>query len=96
MAIAVNEDQNLNQCLCVDRVMSAVKLRKRIAGQLRSLSEESLQAACHFIEYLNEQEDNPATLELLRIKGFRSSLRRAERQLVEGKTTPFAKVRRDV
>jgi len=52
--------------------------------------------ACHFIEYLNEHEDNPATAELLKIKGFRSALRRAERQVAQGKTVPLVKVRRDV
>jgi hypothetical protein len=78
------------------RTMSPTQLRKRIAGQLKSLSEDRLRVACDFIEYLNEREDDPATLELLRIKGFRSALRRAERQAAQGKTVPFAKVRRDV
>jgi hypothetical protein len=76
--------------------MSATALRKRIANRLKSLSEDRLQAACHFIEYLNEHGDSPATEELLKIRGFRSSLRRAERQVAQGKTTPLAKVRRDV
>jgi hypothetical protein len=76
--------------------MTASQLRKRISDQLRTLSDDRLRAACHFIEYLNEHEDSPATEELLKIKGFRSSLRRAERQAALGKTVPLAKVRRDV
>jgi hypothetical protein len=76
--------------------MTASQLRKRIADQLRTLSDDRLQAAYHFVEYLNEHEDNPATEELLKISGFQSSLRRAERQAALGKTVPLAKVRRDV
>ena len=76
--------------------MTASQLRRRIASQLKALSEDRLRAASHFIEYLNEHEDNPATAELLKIKGFRSALRRAERQVAQGKTVPLEKVRRDV
>lgn len=76
--------------------MTKGQMRKRIADQLRMLSDDRLQAAYHFIEYLNEHEDNPATLELLKIRGFQSSLQRAERQAALGKTVPLAKVRRDV
>jgi hypothetical protein len=73
-----------------------MQLQKRIIGQLKSLSADRLRVACDFIEYLNQREDNPATTELLKIKGFRSSLQRAERQVAQGKTTLLAKVRRDV
>lgn len=76
--------------------MTANQLRKRIATQLKALSEDRLRAASHFIEYLNDLEDNPATTELLKIKGFRSALRRAERQVAQGKTVPLQEVRRDV
>jgi hypothetical protein len=76
--------------------MTKSQMRKRISDQLRTLSDDRLQAAYHFIEYLNEHESNPATEELLSIKGFGSSLRRAERQAALGKTVPLAKVRRDV
>jgi hypothetical protein len=76
--------------------MTTADLRKQIVSQLKLLSEDRLLAARHFIEYLNEDEGDAATAELLRIKGFRSSLRRAERQVAKGQTVPFAKVRRDV
>ena len=76
--------------------MTAVELRKQIAGQLKTLSVDRLRVTCDFIGYLNEDEDNAATRELLKIKGFRNSLRRAERQVAKGQTVPFAKVRRDV
>ena len=76
--------------------MTSIELRKRINSQLKTLSADRLRVACDFIEYLNENEDNAATRELLRIKGFRASLRRAERQVAKGQTVPFAKVRRDV
>jgi hypothetical protein len=79
-----------------DHAMTTAQIRKRIAGQLRSLSGDRLQAAYHFIKYLNDDEDNPATVELLKISGFSSSLQRAERQAAAGKTVPFSKVRRDV
>ena len=76
--------------------MTATQLRKRIADQLKVLSEDRLRVACDFIEYLNDRDDDPATDELLKIKGFRSSLRRAELQVAQGKTVPLSKVRRDV
>ena len=76
--------------------MSARQLRKQITEQLKSLSEDRLQVAYHFIAYLHEHEDNPATAELLKIAGFQSSLRRAERQAALRKTVPFSEVRRDV
>lgn len=76
--------------------MTTTQLRKRIVSQLQALSEDRLRVACDFIDYLNEHEDNPATEELLKIKGFRSSLQRAERQVAQGKTTPLSKVLRDV
>ncbi|MEN6450222.1 MAG: hypothetical protein ABFC96_07010 [Thermoguttaceae bacterium] len=76
--------------------MTTAEIRKRIAGQLKSLSGDRLQAAYHFIRYLNENEDDPATAELLKMRGFTSALRRAEKQAAAGKTVPFSKVRRDV
>ena len=79
-----------------NRTMTVSQLRKRIATQLRAMPEDRLRVACDFIEYLNEHQDNPATTELLKITGFRSTLRRAERQVAQGKTVPLAKVRRDV
>ena len=76
--------------------MTASQLRKRIADQLKTLSDDRLRTACHFVEYLNESGDNAATEELLKIKGFRSSLRRAEKQASLGKTVPLSKARRNV
>jgi hypothetical protein len=69
--------------------MTPVQLRKQIANQIKALSGDRLRVACHFIEYLNEHEDNAATRELLRIKGFRASLCRAEKQLAKGQTVRF-------
>lgn len=76
--------------------MTAVELRKCINHRLKSLSADRLRAAYHFIEYLQEHEEDPATLELLSIKGFRLSLKKAERQAASGKTVPLSKARRDV
>ncbi|MGD0517630.1 MAG: hypothetical protein ABSA26_08855 [Thermoguttaceae bacterium] len=76
--------------------MTTVQLRKHINQRLKSLSADRLRAAYHFIEYLKENEEDPATLELLSIKGFRSALTRAERQAASGKTVPIGKVRRNV
>ena len=76
--------------------MGARQLQKDISEQLKSLSEDRLQAAYHFIAYLNEHEENAATAELLNIKGFHSLLERAERDADEGNTVPLAEMRRDV
>jgi hypothetical protein len=76
--------------------MTAVQLRKHINKRLKNLSADRLRAAYHFIEYLQEHEEDPATLELLSIKGLRSALNRAERQAIAGKTVPLSKARRNV
>ena len=76
--------------------MTTIQLRKHINKRLKSLSADRLRAAYHFIAYLQEHEEDPATLELLSIKGFRSSLTRAERQAASGKTVPLSKARRNV
>jgi hypothetical protein len=76
--------------------MTIVQLRKYINQRLKTLSADRLRVACDFIEYLHEREDDPSTLELLSIKGFRSALTRAERQAVSGKTVPLSKARRNV
>jgi hypothetical protein len=76
--------------------MTTLQLRKHINQRLKNLSADRLQAAYHFIKYLQEHEEDPATLELLSIKGFRSALNRAERQASSGKTVPLSKARRNV
>jgi hypothetical protein len=76
--------------------MTTVQLRKQITQKLKTLSADRLRAAYHFIEYLKEYEEDPETLELLSIKGFRSSLIRAERQAALGRTVPLSKARRNV
>ena len=76
--------------------MGTQQLREDISEQLKSLSEHRLEAAYHFIAYLNEYEENAATAELLNIKGFHSLLERAERDADEGNTVPLTEVRRDV
>jgi hypothetical protein len=76
--------------------MTTVQLRKHINRRLKNLSPDRLQAAYHFIEYLQQHDENSATLELLSIKGFNASLVRAERQAASGKTVPFSKARRNV
>jgi hypothetical protein len=81
---------------CWRRTVTTAQLRKQVIGQVKVLSDDGLRVACHFIEYLNEHEDDATTAELLKIKGFQAALRRAERQVAKGQTVRFAKVRRDV
>lgn len=75
--------------------MGASQLRKQISEHLESLSEEHLRVADHFIAYLREHENNPATAELLEIEGFSDALRLAEHQAASGKTVPLSEVHRD-
>jgi hypothetical protein len=76
--------------------MAISQLRRQIIAQLKTLTEDQLRAAGYFIEHLSENQKDSATAELLRIKGFRSSLRRAERQIAKGQTVSFAEARRDL
>jgi len=91
-------EYNRNDLYCVNGIylMTTVQLRKYINQRLKKLSADRLRAASHFIDYLQECEEDPATLELLSIKGIRSGLARAERQANSGKTVPLSKARRNV
>jgi hypothetical protein len=76
--------------------MTTTELRRQIQKRLKGLSAERLRVVDDLVGYLEDREDNAATRELLAIPGFRSALRRAQKQADAGKTVPFAKVRRDV
>ena len=66
----------------------------RARSRLEGLSKERLQVADDFLAYLEEREDNEATEELLRIPGLVERLRKAERQIAQGRTVPVEKLRR--
>ena len=76
--------------------VTTTELRRNIQKRLRVLSVERLRVVDDLVGYLQDREDNSATRELLAVPGFRSRLRRAQKQADAGKTVPFAKVRRDV
>ena len=73
--------------------MSAKELRRRISRRIRALSEDRLRVADDFLAYLQDRQDSPETRELLALPGFRSALRRAERQADAGETVPRSNVK---
>ena len=63
---------------------------------LRSLSPERLRVASDFLAYLQEREENEATVELLSIPGFEAVFRRAVAHAESGEVVRFEDIRRDV
>ena len=73
--------------------MSTVELRRRAKRAIDELSGDRLKFVNEFLDDLKQPQSNEATRELLKIRGFRRSLRRGEKDLREGKTTDRRKVR---
>ena len=64
--------------------------------RLRSLSPERLRAANDFLAYLQEREENEATIELLNIPGFEAAFQRAVEQADGDDVARLEEIRRDV
>jgi hypothetical protein len=74
--------------------MTTAELRQLAKVTLESLPPEQLKVAAEFLRYLDERASDEATEELLKIPGLLEDLAEAERDIAEGKTTPFEKLRR--
>jgi hypothetical protein len=76
--------------------MSTVELRRRAKKAIDELPDNRLKFVNEFLDYVRERQSDDATEELLKIPGFRRSLRRGEKDLRNGKATGWRKVRQDV
>ena len=74
--------------------MSTVEIRQQIKKYVDELSPERLLVAADFLAYLAEQDDNEATEELLKIKGFKEALAKAKKSVKEGKVISVDKLQR--
>ena len=74
--------------------MTTAELRQVAKETLENLPSEQLKVAAEFLRYLDERASNEATQELLKIPGLLEDLAEAERDIAEGRTTPFEKLRR--
>ncbi|MBX3059288.1 MAG: hypothetical protein KF770_22695 [Anaerolineae bacterium] len=64
--------------------------------RLRHLSLERLRVANDFLAYLEEREENEATVELLNIEGFAEAFTEAQTQVENGDLVSFNTIRRHV
>lgn len=76
--------------------LKTADLRREARRRLTRLSPERLQVAADFLAYLEEREHNDATLELVRIPGFDRAMKKAEKEIDEGRTINWRRVRSDV
>ena len=74
--------------------MTTTELRQLAKDTLDGLPPKQLKVAAEFLRYLDESASDEATEELLKIPGLLDDLAEAERDIVEGKTTPVEKLRR--
>jgi hypothetical protein len=64
--------------------------------RLRSLSPERLRVANDFLAYLQDREENQATVELLSIPGFETTFQRTVEQADSGDVVRFEDIRNKV
>lgn len=74
--------------------MTTTQLLQAAKESLESLPPEQLKVAAEFLKYLEERASDEATEELLKIPGLLEDLEEAERDIAEGRTTPYEKLRR--
>ena len=74
--------------------MTTTEQRKAAKEALDGLPPDKLKVAVEFLRYLEERASEEATEELLKIPGLLEDVREAEKEVVAGKGTPVAKLRR--
>ena len=74
--------------------MTTAELRQLAKETLENLPPEQLKVAAEFLRYLDERASVEATEELLKIPGLLDDLAEAERDFVEGRSTPVEKLKR--
>jgi hypothetical protein len=74
--------------------MTTTDLLQVAKETLEGLPPPQLKVAAEFLRYLDERASDEATEELLKIPGLLEDLAEAERDIAEGKTIPYEKLRR--
>ncbi|MEA5619764.1 hypothetical protein VB711_18230 [Cronbergia sp. UHCC 0137] len=74
--------------------MNTLEIREQIQKYVDQLSPERLLVAADFLAYLADKEDNDATQELLKIKGFKEAFLKAKKNVEEGKVISVEQLKR--
>ncbi len=76
--------------------MTTAQLRKHAKERLDSLPPAKVRVAAEFLDYLDTSASRDATAELLRIPGLLQDVSNAAKQIKNGQTKDWRKVRKDV
>ncbi|MDJ0800399.1 MAG: hypothetical protein QNJ51_26930 [Calothrix sp. MO_167.B12] len=74
--------------------MNTGEIRQQIQEYVEQLSPERLLVAADFLAYLASIENDEATEELLKINGFQEALRKAKKNVEEGKVISVDQLKR--
>jgi hypothetical protein len=74
--------------------MTTAELRSKAVRTLKTLPDEEVRVAHHFLAYLERYASDEATAELLKIPGLLEDLAEARRDQAAGKGTPVEQLRR--
>ena len=74
--------------------MNTVEIRQQIQEYVEQLSPERLLVAADFLAYLASRDNDEATEELLKINGFQEALRKAKKNVEEGKVISVDQLKR--
>lgn len=76
--------------------MSIKTLQRHTEKILKNLSFEKLKVATDFLEYLEEKEENDATLEILKDSNLMEKIKKGKEDIKKGKWVKFDRVKRNV
>ena len=74
--------------------MNTGEIRQQIQEYVEQLSPERLLVAADFLAYLASRDNDEATEELLKINGFQEALRKAKKNVEEGKVISVDQLKR--
>ncbi len=81
---------------CYNDTMDVATLKKNAKSVIDSLSGPRLRAASEFLAFVQRRELDPATLELLSIRGLEECFSLGLEDVRKGRTRPWREVRDDV
>jgi hypothetical protein len=76
--------------------MNSSQIRNEAKNYIDQLSPDKLILVIDFLKDLQEEDDVEATEELLNISGFESAFKKANQQVIDGKTKDWRVIRDDV
>ncbi len=74
--------------------MTTTALKNRVHKKIDKLSSDKIKVVENFIDEIDEM--NEATKELLAIPGFEERMKKAEKEIAEGKVYDYDKIKRNV